>query len=232
MALAVVDEMPGNAGFEVVSSTSPQAFNFTTTAGTDLLVVGAGRGAGSTRTITFGALTHNGDALTSAVQQAVNGSLGGKLGLWYRVAPDIGSNLSISIPWTHDANDSGDTIWAAAISFSGADQTTPIVQFDSAAASTGDPSVDLAGVVAGNITVALFGTGSGMTTSNQTLSAAMNIDENSSMNNGRMTRAASSGTVTHTADQSSASEWFAAAMVEIAAAGAAAGPSQRFRWLP
>lgn len=220
MALAVVDEMASNAGFEsAAAAASPQAFNFTTTAGADLLIVAVGRGCGSTRTITWGSVTHNGDAMTQILEKAVNGSLGGKLALYYLIAPDIGSNLSISIPWTHDAFDGNDRVWAAAISFSGAHQTTPIVQSDSGAASSGDPSIDLAGVAAGNMTLALFGCGTNIDSSNQTLSADMNIDSNSSMSNGRLTRAASSGTVTHTADQNG-TDWYAAAMVEIAAATA------------
>lgn len=222
MPLAVDSEMASNVGAGAAGNpiTSPNTFSFTNTSGTVLyLAVGIGASGGTVST-TFGAVTYGGVAMTSIVERSPSGtSNGGRLGIFRLLNPPTGSN-TVSIAWT--SSGSPFEWFAGCISFTGNDATTPEAQSGSGQGSSATASLALTGVVAGNISVVVAGAGSSMSAQTQTLSWAKNVDDFSAMGNGRCSRSASSGSVTHSFTISSSDSW-ATCGVEVAASGGGGG---------
>lgn len=218
MALAVDSEMASNAGFGAGGDpTSPQTFSFTNAAGTLLvLIVGVG-GSGGDAAATFGTITYGGQTMTQLLEKTTSGGAnGGKIALYYLLSPPTGSN-TVSLAWTYGGSTAGKSVWAGCTSFSGNNGSSPFVQSTSGSGTGTTPTVALSGVAAGNITIAGAGGGSTLSAQSQTLTWVKNNDESSAMGNGRASRSASSGSVTHNFTQ--ASDSWASVIAEIAAAG-------------
>lgn len=217
MALAVDSEQATNVGFGFIGNTTPQTFSFTNTAGTVLYLI-VTLGCGGAETSSFGAVSYGGAAMTKIAEVTTSGgATGGRVGLFRLLSPATGSN-TVSIAYTYPSTASN-SMSAGCISFTGNNVTTPEAQ--AAGTNTGSSasaSINLAGVAAGNITVAGFGGGTHFTTQSATLSWAKNNNDSSSLGNGRAARSASTGSVTQTATLAGSDSW-ASLMVEVAAAG-------------
>lgn len=219
MALVVDSEMASNVGFGVSGPppTSPQTFSFTNTAGTVLyliLILGVNSGG----TTAFGAVTYNGVAMTLILEQTT-ASGASRIGVFRLLNPATGSN-TVSVGFTESGSPNYAVV-SGCISFSGNDATTPEVQTAGANGSSATASASLSGVVAGNISFAGAAAGSDMTAQTQTLSWAKNVNGLSQAGNGRSSRSASSGSVTHSFTISLSDSWITA-VIEVAAAGSAA----------
>lgn len=219
MALAVDSEQASNVGFGVGSTpASPLTFSFTNTAGTVIYLI-VGLGASGAGTATFGTVSYGGSAMTKVLEATTGGgATGGKIGLFRLLSPATGSN-TVSIAFTI-AGTSNAEVWAGATSFTGNDTSTPEAQTHSAQGSSATASDTLAGVTVGNVTLCGAGAGSDLTAQSQTLSWAKNVDGATSLGNGRASRSASSGSVTHNFTISGSDSW-ATVIVEIKAAGGA-----------
>jgi len=225
MALVVNSEMPSNVGEGVdappSSSPGPWTFSFDNVAGT-VLYVFIGIGAlGTEVAITFTGCTYNGVAMTEIATMTTNGANGGRIVCYRLLSPATGSNtVSVSYSGTISGNT---RIWGGAISFTG-NHATPEAQAAATATGIGtQTSVSLNAVAAGNITICGAGAGSGMAGNaiSQTLSWEKDINTDTALNNGKSTRSAASGTVTHTMNQDVSDSW-ATIIVEVAAAITAA----------
>lgn len=224
MTLAVDSEMASNVGFGAGGSpASPQTFSFTNTAGT-LLVLVVGIGAGGASTVTLGAVSYNDVPMTQLLEKstAAGGVDGGKIALYYLLSPATGSN---TVSFAYSVVGTAPDVWAGAISFTGNDGSTPMVQ-SSSSASAGTPgttaTATLNSVASGNITVCGAGAGSSMSAQTKTLSWAKNQSDADALGNGRCSRSTSTGTVTHDFTISGSDSW-ATVIAEIAAA--AGGPA-------
>lgn len=225
MALAVDSEMASNAGFGLATTSSPQTFSFTNTAGT-LLVAIIGVGVPGADTASISNVTYNGVALTQLVDRTTSGGAqGGRIGLFYLLSPATGSN-TLSFAFTFTGINT--SVWGGCISFTGNDSVTPFVQNTASNGSSATASVSLSGVAASSICVAGAGAGSDMTGQSQTLSWAKNVDGGSAMGNGRSSRSASSGSVTHNFTISGSDLW--ATLIAEVAAGATP-PTATTAWL-
>lgn len=221
MALAVDSEMASNVGFGVAGSpvTSPKTYTFNNGAGTLLLLLD-GIGSAGAQTVTAGAASYNAVAATKILERATSGSTtGGRVVVYQLLSPSTGSQTA-SQAWTKTGSEANE-VWGGCISFTGHDLVTPVVQSVVTSGTGAQASATLTGVAAGNITVCVFGGGSAFTTQSQTLSWAKNVDDNTSLGNGRCSRSSASGSVTHTADMTGSDSWVAI-MLEIAAAAGAA----------
>lgn len=220
MALAVNSEMASNVGFGADGDpATPQTFSFTNTSGTLLvLIIGLAVGGGETAP-TFNTVSYGGQTMTSLLERTTSGgATGSKIGLFYLLSPPTGSN-TVSIAWTANSGDLVMTAWAGCTSFTG-NHATPFAQSTSASGSSATASGSLTGCTAGNMTICGAGAGSSISSNTQTLTWVNNVSESSSMGCGRASRAASSGTVTHSFTISASDSW-ATVIAEIAAASGA-----------
>lgn len=96
----------------------PINFNAVTTSGVNLLVVMCGI---STTTDTVNQITHNSDVLTLGQEEKTTSAAAASY-IYYRVNPDIGASLQVSVDLTPGADDGG----CVALGFSGANTTTPV----------------------------------------------------------------------------------------------------------
>lgn len=233
MAVAVDSEMPTNTGDGAGTAggspltPNPRTFSFTNTAGT-LLVAIIGNGVGSASTVTLASsVTYGGSALTKLVEKSTGAGTGGKLAIYYLLAPLTGAN-TFSYAWTNNlAPTNNEEAWAGLTSFTGHDLVSPFPQNTSANGTGTTASAALAGVTAGSVTICGAGAGSSMSAQSQTLTWLANVDGGTSMGNGRASRSASSGSVTHNFTISASDSW-AAVIAEIAAPGTAV-PAQPLR---
>jgi uncharacterized repeat protein (TIGR01451 family) len=148
-----------STGIRVTGATPTVSFTHsTTTGGTNrLLVVGVSIAIGSSNNAAVTGITYNGVALTRAGFDADNNSTE-RVEMWYLVAPSTG-NHTVSITLT---NPGGPTIGVAAgaVTFTGADQNSPLKPFLSADGEAGTfASLDVPSDVNGYIvdTLAISG---------------------------------------------------------------------------
>ena len=133
MALAVDSEMAAQAANGVggvFPLARPRTFSFNNVAGT-LLVAAVGVSDQSTDLCgTLAAPTYDGAAMTLSRNQSpvfTGGNKGGIIGVYYLLLPSTGSK-TFSYTWTDDPGNVGGNqgAWAALISFTGNDPTTPV----------------------------------------------------------------------------------------------------------
>lgn len=221
MPVAVDSEMASNVGFGVAGSppTSPQTFSFNNVAGS-LLVALLGIGLPSGSPATFGTITYNGVTMTKLLEATTTGGAnGGKVALFYLLNPATGSQ-TLSYGFT---TSSVVEVWGGCTSFTGNDPVNPFVQSTSAQGTSAAAAATLSGVQSGNLTICGAGAGTAMSAQTQTLTWAKNVDNSSSAGNGRASRSASTGSVTHSFTVGASDSWVAA-IAEIAAATAVAPP--------
>lgn len=214
MALAIDSQMPSNAGDGAANAGSPDTYAFTNTAGTLLYVwvgIAVSSGTAPTPTATYGGVS------MTPVTSKTTGAATNLLTLFRLKSPATGSN-NVVITYTGTARE----IWGGAISFSGNDTTTTEAQTNTANGNSSTPSVALTSVASGNITICCAGAGTSMSAQTQSLDWAKNVDDGSSMGNGRASTSTSTGSVTHSFTIAGTDSW-AAIIAEIAAAGGGGG---------
>lgn len=241
MAIAINSQMPSNLGFEYQIGTngqsSPQTFSFTNTAGT-FFILFASIAVSSTTTITLGAHSYGGNALTKLMEQtSSNGATGGKIALWYMQSPPTGAN-TVSMAWTDNASPGFNfRMCAGCISFTGVHTSSPFAQqIGGFSTSVTDPSIALSGVT--KMTVAGMAHGETLTAEpgahTGTLSFRSDIDNAAALGNLRASTSTATGSVSRLLDTAGADN-FAGILVELAeattgtAAPALAAGRQRMR---
>jgi hypothetical protein len=150
-----------------------------------------------------------------------------RLALFRLLNPPTGANtVSIGFTITLAPTPNSDFL-AGAISLDGNDPTTPEAQMTSTAGGSGTTfSASLSGVT--SLTLGAGAAGSNMTAQTQTLTFAINQDNNAQAGNLRASRSVATGTVAHGFTISVSDQWIAA---EIEVAAAPAAPPVTL-WLP
>lgn len=225
MALAVDSQESSNAGHNATNPATTLSWSFNNVAGT-ILVVGANAestGTGSSAAIT--GVTYNSVALTKAGSQGWAGTgPSSEVSIWYLLNPATGSNtVSVSASF---ANTTVTDIIGGAISFTGNATSTPFgtaagAKLDTGAGST-SPSVTVNSTTANNYVLAMMGTGTGYSSTSNTLTWSLNVSTNMAGDNSAMTYqlvSGSSTTMTDTVTQ----DWWGIVAAELKAAGTAGG---------
>jgi len=229
--LAIDSSMPSGATFfdaGTTGLTSPRTFSFTNTAG-NLLILCVGVSTASAGTVTWGAMTYNGVAMTQVVEKNTNfavNTTGGRAAIYRLINPATGSN-TVSMSATIGGTSGGDNHWnAICISYSAADTTTPIVQsISDAFGSSPNATATLTGVASGNATVSSFGCGTHITpgTALQPISAQLAVaDDTSSLGNLYAEVSTATGSVSHGGTLAANDSWVVC-IAEIKAGAAVAG---------
>jgi hypothetical protein len=189
--LAVDSEMPTQVGQVSTAGANTLSYSFTNTSGTLLvctLVVG------NNAVPVVSAFTYGGVALTAKNSIGWDGSNISKAFIYYLLNPLTGAN-TVGITLSSTAS-SSQRITSGCISFTGnSTSVDPFAQtgtnvFD---AATTTASLALNNTTAGNIIVDVIGTGSGVSSTTQTLSWLKNTDIINGGNNGASSRAVGTG---------------------------------------
>jgi hypothetical protein len=154
MALAI-DSQEASATGHRITAASPLTWTFTNTAG-NLLLVGVVTTNG-TLTTAITSISYGGDALTALGTGQNTDGTRTFIQWWYKTNPKTGSN-TVSIVWTGTGGTAAAAL-AGAISFSGADTTTPL---GSEVKATGTGTAVDSGAVSstsGNIVVSVGASG-------------------------------------------------------------------------
>lgn len=204
---------PSSAG-ATADATNTVSWSHTSTGSDRLLLVGVAVGQMASGSITTSA-TYNSVAMTSVQKRYSNDQTDGYLELFRLIAPATGAN---TVQVTASASVSKWT--GGSVSFTGADQTTPLGTPASAVGSSAAPSVAVTGTTAGNMVADLVCSGNSITSSNQTVQWSRNNDGLSGAGNGAMSTAAAGGSVTMSYIVTT--DWWAIAAVEVLAVAAAA----------
>lgn len=198
MALSIDSNMPSSAGAGSTNALS-LTFAFTNTSGTLLVcAIGWGDRQFGSNTFALSSVTYNSVALTSAIVIQYDNTSDGAA-LYYLLNPATGSN-NLVITFTGGSGTNNRAIEAGCTSFVGNDTVSPIgvtnsAKFDTGAGDT-TPSVTLAGTSSGNIIMDAMATGSGFSSTGQTLNWSINQNVLTAGGNAASSRAAAGGSVT------------------------------------
>jgi hypothetical protein len=216
------------------ASTGSVSFSFTNTAGTLLIVgvivtCGAGGTVYSQNAITT-SVTYNGVSLTKITGAAqawapdASSFNQNEASLWYLTNPATGANtVVVNCQYADCANVTFDQdVIAGAQSYTGAASFgTPVgAKVDTGGGST-SPSVTVSSTTTGNLVVAMMGTGTGYTSTSNTIAWSLNVSTLTAGDNAAMTTQAPSGSSTTMTDTVS-QDWWGIVAVELQAAAAAA----------
>lgn len=194
MALAINSQESGGIAARIFSDTGPLSYSFTNAAG-DFLLVGivVTNNAGGTASIA--SATYGGDALTALGTGQLSNVNATLTKFYYKIAPKTGANTLV-VNYNVSGSSNGACL-AAAISFTGAHQTTPL---SSEVKATGSGTTSATGSISntsGNYLVALVSEGSGTAPSNgtgNTLSASLAGSPNNAGDNIGLEYFAATGT--------------------------------------
>lgn len=198
MAVAFDAVGPSAAGATQSTSTpqsTPLTWSHTCTGESRLLVVGVAVGVpGPSSDSTFVvAVTYNSTPMTSLAKVHSNNSTTGFIELFYLVAPSAGAN-TVSVSITANAG-LGFTLSAGSVSFTGVDQSTPLVNTATNIGSGTTPTVNVTSAVDSMVVDAVCA-GSAIGSSNQTSRWIRNTAISSAAGNGAQSTAAGAATVT------------------------------------
>lgn len=180
---------PSAAGAGVAGGTT-LSWSHTCTGTNRLLTVAVAVGTGGTDSMTASA-TYAGVAMTSAGKVHTNGYINGYVQLFYLVAPPTGANTVVV---TTSAAPS--SIVGGSVSFTGADQTTPLGTAQTAFGNGTAASVAVASTTTGNMVVDAIADGSGGETSSKTLRWKKDLNTSTAAGNAAQSTAAAGGSVT------------------------------------
>jgi len=137
------------------NNATTHSWTHTTTAGDNLLVVVTFARDSSSTDAAVSGVTHNGDVLSLAKAGAFN--VDANTEIWYRVNPDIGSNLTIEITYGGKVS----TAFGVALSASGSDTGDPVDNTSNGSGTSATPSSVINPAATGSLMVSGLNTGEG-----------------------------------------------------------------------
>lgn len=230
MALAI-DSIEASGLAHSSAGATTLTYAFTNTAGTVLYVRAVATSSGGVVSIT--GVTYNGIALTPIASTALSFDGGQTKIQIFRILAAAGT-----ITGTHNvvitgtlAGSGANNVLGSAISFTGNDPTTPDLNGATGTAGTGShATVAVTGTTAGNIILDGIATGSGVTSSDKTIDAKLNVNTNTAGNNTAGSTAAAGGSITM--GYTVTSDQWGIVGLEIAAAAGGGGSRGLFRTPP
>lgn len=219
MAVAFDALGPSSAGSGTTNTTSI-SWNHTCSGSNRLLIVGVGMG-GATASVTT-SVTYNSVGMTSMGQVLSDNQTDGWVEMFYLIAPSTGTN-QVVYTCSHSRDLTG-----GSLSYTGVDQTTPVVNTATAFGASTTPSVNVTNP-SGNIVVDAVVCGSAITSSNQTLQWKDNLAGTSGAGNAAQSTSTSTGTVTMS--YVTPSDWWGIIATSVAAASGGGGPTATIAWL-
>lgn len=217
MAVAYDTVGPSSAGASA-TATNTVSWSHTCSGSSRLLIAAVAVGQNPDTGITTSA-TYNSVAMTSVGVVHANNSGSGYVQMFRLVNPASGANtVAVTASTTVNA------LSAGSVSFTGVDQTTPIGTPATAFGFSTTPSVAVTGTTAGNMVIDAMVTGTGVTSSTQTLRWSRITNTDTAGGIGASATADAGGSVTMS--YSITSDWWGIVAVEVLAE--ASGITERF----
>lgn len=190
--MSAVDDAIGGPTSAGAGGSSPLTWSHTCSGSERALYVAVIVGAGTDGSYAISGVTYNGVALTFLGRRHSNDATFGYVELWRLVNPASGTN-TVSVSFTGTLAGS-DVIIGGSVSFNNVDQTTPDENFTSAAGESTAPSVNVTSRTGDRVLDAVC-TGTGVTSSGQTLKWSLNQNSSSAAGNGAQSTAAGGASI-------------------------------------